>query len=507
MWLLPLSRLRLFINKNRNCEAKSMIEYEPVIGMEVHAELLTESKMFCGCKVAFGGEPNTRCCPVCLGLPGSLPVINRRAVEFVVRTALALNCKINQNSIFHRKNYFYPDLPKGYQISQYGDTPIGVNGYVEITVNGVTKRIGIRRVHLEEDTGKLFHVEGDLSQIDYNRSGVPLMEIVTEHDPSAGFDQINSADEAREYLVQLRAILMYLGVSDGKMEEGSLRCEPNVSVRPKGSDTFGTRTEIKNLNSFRAVHSGLLYEIERHKKALARGEKIVHETRRWDDVRGRTAPMRGKELEQEYRYFPEPDLPPLSFDPDWIEEQRRSLPELPQQKRKRYIEEYGLSETDASVITASRALAEFYEAAASSYRDPKIVANWVMGDFLRLLNAADIEADESKLKPEMLVDMLRLVDDGTISGKIAKTVFAEMFQTGKPPREIVEGSGLVQITDESEIEAVVQQVIDENPNEVERYRGGKKELLGFFVGQVMRLTKGKANPGMVNKLLKEKLGA
>lgn len=488
-----------------------MIEYEPVIGMEVHAELLTESKMFCGCKVAFGGEPNTRCCPVCLGLPGSLPVINERAVQFVVRTALALNCTISEHSIFHRKNYFYPDLPKGYQISQYGETPIGVRGYVEITVPStgsgwpVTKRIGIKRVHLEEDTGKLLHVEGDKSLIDYNRSGVPLMEIVTEHDPAMGFDQINSAEEAREYLVRLRAILIYLGVSDGKMEEGSMRCEPNISVRPKGSGTFGTRTEIKNLNSFRAVFGGVEYEAERQAKALNRGEKIIHETRRWDDIRGVTAPMRGKELEQEYRYFPEPDLVPMTFDLAWVEEQREALPELPQEKKRRYVEDYGIPEADAEVITDSPALAEFYEEAVNAYHDPKVVANWVMGDFLRMLNAAGVEADASKITPGRLVEMLKLMDEGVISGKIAKTVFAEMFESGKHPGKIVEEKGLVQITDIGAIEAAVDQVLAENQDAVERYRGGKSELFGFFVGQVMRATKGKANPAVANELLRKKL--
>jgi aspartyl-tRNA(Asn)/glutamyl-tRNA(Gln) amidotransferase subunit B len=482
-----------------------MIDYEPVIGMEVHSELLTESKMFCGCKVAFGGEPNSRCCPVCLGLPGSLPVANERAVEFVARTALALNCEVSEYSIFHRKNYFYPDLPKGYQISQYGETPIGIRGYVEITVNGTTKCIGIKRVHLEEDTGKLLHVEGDKSLVDYNRSGVPLMEIVTEHDPAMGFDIMSSADEAREYLVRLRAILLYLGVSDGKMEEGSLRCEPNISLRPRGSDTFGTKTEIKNLNSFRSVYRGVEYEIERQTKALNKGERVIQETRRWDDARGVTTPMRSKELEQEYRYFPEPDLVPMVFSQEWIEVRRQSLPELPQQKKQRFVEDMGIPEYDAEVLTDSKALADFFEKAVEGYHDPKVVSNWIMGDFLKMLNAAGIEADASKVTPSQLVEMLKLMDDGTISGKIAKKVFTDMFETGKRPDEIVKEKGLVQITDESAIEAAVDQVLKENPAEVERYRAGKQEIIGFFVGQVMRATKGKANPAAVNKMLKEKL--
>ncbi len=482
-----------------------MTEYEPVIGMEVHAELLTESKMFCGCRVAFGGEPNTRCCPVCLGLPGALPVINSRAIELTARAALALNCEIPDQSIFHRKNYFYPDLPKGYQISQFGDTPIGIRGYVEINVNGKTKRIAIKRVHQEEDTGKLLHVEGDISLVDYNRSGVPLMEIVTEHNPEEGFDHITSAKEAREYLIRLRAILLYVGVSDVKLEEGSLRCEPNISIRPKGSKEFGTKTEIKNLNSFSAVYNGVLYEIERQKKVLARGEKVVHETRRWDESRGVTSPMRTKELEQEYRYFPDPDLVPLSLTRDWVELQRKALPELPQAKKNRFVQQFGLPEYDAEVLTNSKALAEFFEKSVDLHQDAKAVSNWLMGDVMRLLNASGIEIQDSRLTPESLAAMLKLIDEGTISGKIAKTVIDEMFETGKHPAEIVKEKGLVQITDESEIESAIDAVLNDNPSEVERYRAGKKELLGFFVGQVMRATKGKANPGAVNRLLKEKL--
>lgn len=483
----------------------STIEYQPVIGMEVHSELLTNSKMFCGCEVAFGGEPNTRCCPVCIGLPGALPVINERAVEFVARTAHALHCTISPISIFHRKNYFYPDLPKGYQISQYGDTPIGLGGYVEITVDGKTKRIGIKRVHLEEDTGKLIHVGGGKSQIDYNRSSVPLMEIVTEHDPAAGFDQINSAEEAREYLVRLRAILLYLGVSDGKMEEGSLRCEPNISIRPMGSKTFGTRTEIKNLASFKVVYNGVQHEIKRQEELLNRGEQVIHETLRWDEARNMTVAMRSKELEQEYRYFPEPDLVPMTFTPEWIEEQKSYLPELPQDKKNRFVSKFGLSEADAEVLTDSKALAEFFEEVAKNYKDPKIVANWVMGEYLKLMNAAGIEQSDSKVSSVNFVAMLKLMDDGTISGKIAKTVFEEMFQTGKAPADIVKEKGLVQITDESAIETAIDEVIAANPGELERYKAGKVELMGFFVGQVMRATKGKANPGIVNKLLKSKL--
>lgn len=484
-----------------------MPEYEPIIGMEVHAELLTESKMFCGCGAKFGGEPNTRCCPVCLGLPGSLPVINEKAVHYVVRAALALNCTITPNSIFHRKNYFYPDLPKGYQISQYGDTPIGQYGWVEITVDGVTKKIAIRRVHLEEDTGKLLHVEGDKSEIDYNRSGVPLMEIVTQNPPPPGFDQIQSAPEAREYLVRLRAILTYIGVNDGKLEEGSLRCEPNISLRLVGETEFGVKTELKNLNSFRAVFKGIEYELERQEKVLRKGGRIVHETRRWDDARGVTASMRSKEFEQEYRYFPEPDLTPLRFDPDWVEEQRRALPELPDQKKKRFVEELGLPEYDSEVLTGSRAMAEFFEESVRLSGDAKAVSNWMMGDFLRLLNASGIEVEQSKLAPSHLAEMLKLMAEGVISGKIAKTVFEEMFNTRKRASEVVKEMGLTQITDESSLLPIIDRVLDENPKIVQDLLDGKDKSFGFLVGQTMRYTEGRANPQLVNRLLRERLAA
>jgi len=476
-----------------------MAEYEPVIGIEVHAELLTESKMFCDCSAGFGGAPNSRTCPVCLGLPGSLPVANKKAVEYVIRTALALNCEIAEHSIFHRKNYFYPDLPKNYQISQY-DNPIGRNGWIDITVDGETKRIGIRRVHLEEDTGKLIHAGGDESLIDYNRSGVPLMEIVSEAD-------IRSADEAREYLIRLRAILTYLGVNDGKMEEGSLRAEPNISLRPKGTEKFGTKTELKNLNSFRAVYRGVDYEIERQKHVLEEGGKIVQDTRRWDDVHGVTASMRSKEFEQEYRYFPDPDLVPMRFAKEFIEEQRAALPELPEAKKERFIREYGLPPYDAEILTNTRAFADFYEEAVKAFNEPKTVSNWMMGDFSRLLNAAGIDIAESKVKPAALAGMLKMVSEGTISGKIAKSVFQEMFETGKSPEEIVRAKGLTQITSEAEIYPIVDQVIAENPGIVRDFLGGKEKSFGFLVGQVMRYTQGRANPEVVNRLLRERLAA
>jgi aspartyl-tRNA(Asn)/glutamyl-tRNA(Gln) amidotransferase subunit B len=481
--------------------------FEAVIGMEVHAELLTRSKMFCACSAEFGGEPNTRCCPVCLGLPGSLPVANRQAVEFVVRAAMALNCEINRETFFHRKNYFYPDLPKGYQISQYGDTPIGVRGWIEIeTEDGGVKRIGIRRVHLEEDTGKLLHSSPSESEVDYNRSGVPLMEIVTEHDPRPGFDQINTAYEAREYIMQLRQILLYLGVCDGKMEEGSLRCEPNVSVRPVGSREYGTRTELKNLNSFRSVYRGLEYEIRRQIETIRSGGVVVHETRRWDEENEVTAPMRGKELEQEYRYFPEPDLLPFRFEEAQLEKLRRELPELPLQRRRRF-EEMGLSRADAATLTSEMAIADWFEEAARDYGDPKPIANWVLSELLRLLNQAGEGIQSCRVRPAQLASLVRLIDDGTISGKIAKGVFEEMFRTGRDPGEIVEASGQTQISDEEAILSAVRKVIAENERVAADVRGGKEKSIGFLVGQVMKETGGRANPRLVNELLRRELGA
>jgi aspartyl-tRNA(Asn)/glutamyl-tRNA(Gln) amidotransferase subunit B len=481
-----------------------MAEYEPVIGMEVHVELRTRSKMFCGCEVAFGGEPNTRCCPVCLGLPGSLPVVNERAVEYMARAALALNCTILPQCVFHRKNYYYPDLPKNYQISQY-DYPLGVNGWVEIMAGGRTKRIAIRRVHMEEDTGKLVHVAGNRSYVDYNRSGVPLMEIVTQNPPPEGLDQIESAEEAREYLQRLRQILLYLGVSDVKMEEGSMRCEPNVSVRPKGQEGFGTKTEIKNLNSFRAVYLGVDYEIKRQIKVLEKGGTVMQETRRWDDERGVTVPMRSKEFEQEYRYFPDPDLVPLKFSDEWIEKLRSELPELPMAKLKRFTSDYGIPMADAEVLVDSPELAEFYDACVSGYRDPKVVANWLTTELLRLLNATGKSLGETSLTPGHVCGLLEMVDAGTINRNTAKAVFEEMFSTGKTALEIVRQKGLEQVSDEAAIESIVNRVLEANPNEVKRFRAGEVKLLSWFVGQVMKETRGKANPATVNKLLQEKL--
>jgi aspartyl-tRNA(Asn)/glutamyl-tRNA(Gln) amidotransferase subunit B len=475
-----------------------MSKYETVIGLEVHAELATKSKIFCSCPTEFGKEPNTHVCPVCLGFPGSLPVLNVRAVEYAIRAALALHCEIPSFAKFDRKNYFYPDLPKAYQISQY-DLPMAVNGYLEVELDGQTKRIGITRVHLEEDAGKLIHAEyGDYSLTDYNRTGVPLIEIVSEPD-------IRSPEEARVYLEKLKSILQYTGVSDVKMEEGSLRCDANVSIMPVGSGEFGTRTEIKNMNSFKAVQRGLEFEVIRQAQLLDAGERVVLETLRWDEGKGVTYSMRSKEEAHDYRYFPDPDLAPVIVEPAWVEEIRASLPEMPDARRLRYMSEWGLPEYDAGVITASKTMADFFEAVATEYHDAKVVANWMMGEISRHLNAEGIELQDTGMTPAHLLELLKLQDNGTISGKIAKTVFEEMFLSGKMPADIVREKGLVQITDEGEIGSIVEQVISENPQSVEDYKNGKEKAIGFLVGQVMKLSRGKANPELVNRLLKEKM--
>lgn len=467
--------------------------------METHVELKTESKMFCGCGADFGGAPNSRVCPVCLGLPGSLPVPNERAIAFVVRAAMALGCRINSPTVFHRKNYFYPDLPKAYQVSQYGDEPIGTNGALEITVEGRKRRIGIRRVHLEEDTGKLYHNPGDTSSlVDYNRSSVPLMEIVSEPD-------IHSAEEAREYAVALRNIMVYLGVSDGKMEEGSIRCEPNISIRPKGSTGLGTRTELKNLNSFRVVYESTRAEIKRQEDLLRSGGQVHQATMRWDEARGVTVPMRFKESESDYRYFPDPDLMPLEFSPNYLEEQRAALPELPAAKSARFERQYGLSAYDVGVLTSERALADYYERVAQAADDPKAAANWVTVELLGLLNAAGVGIEQTRVVPESLGAIIRLIEDGTISGKIAKIVLEDVFRTGADPRDVIREKGLVQVSDVGEVEALADEVISAHPREVERYRAGEERLLGFFVGQMMKASKGKVNPGLANDVLKQRL--
>ena len=478
-------------------EAKSM-KYEAIIGLEVHAQMLTDTKIFCGCSTKFGSEPNTQSCPVCIGMPGVLPVLNKKALEFAIKTGLAMNCRISPYSRFARKNYFYPDLPKGYQISQY-ELPICEHGHIEIVIDGNIKKIGITRIHMEEDAGKNIH-EGaaNYSFVDLNRAGVPLMEIVSEPD-------IRSPGEAVEFMKKLRTILRYLKVCDGNMEQGSLRCDANVSLRPAGQKEFGVKTEIKNLNSFKFVEKALDYEIRRQTKVLEDGGKVVQETRLWDSDRGITESMRTKEEAHDYRYFPEPDLVPIMVDQKRIDEIRETLPELPDTKRERFVSQYGLPEHDAGFLTSEKSVADWYEDAVRLGGQPKAVSNWIMVELMRLLNEENKSIEDSTLKPRQLVEMLTLIETGTISGKIAKTVFEEMYKTGKDADVIVKEKGLVQISDVGEIEKAVDDIISKNPKEVERFKAGEEKLIGFFVGQVMKLTKGKANPQMANELLKKKL--
>ena len=479
-----------------------MPEFEAVIGLEVHAELLTRSKMFCGCSSTFGAPPNTHTCPICLGMPGVLPVINRRGVECAIRTALALHGTIAPMSRFARKNYFYPGLPKAYQISQY-ELPLSEHGYVAFVLDGVEKRIGIRRVHLEEDTGKLVHAgimeEAESSLVDYNRCGVPLMEIVSEPD-------LRTPEEAAEYLRTLRAILVYLDVCDGNMEEGSFRCDANVSVRPAGATELGVKVEVKNMNSFRNVQRALEYEIRRQIKALREGEALVQETRLWNADQEITLSMRSKEHAHDYRYFPDPDLVPLVVEPAWIEEIRRNLPELPEAKRRRFARDYGIPEYDAGVLTASKELAEYYETCVRGQNDPKAVSNWVMVELLGRLNKDGKGITESPIPPARLAALLRLLAEGAISGKMANEFFDEMYASGADPVEILKAKG-GQITDAGELEAIVRAVVEKHAGPVAEYRGGKETAFNFLVGQVMRATKGKANPKLVNALLKKALAA
>ncbi|GBE01396.1 MAG TPA: Asp-tRNA(Asn)/Glu-tRNA(Gln) amidotransferase subunit GatB [Nitrospirae bacterium] len=469
---------------------------EVVIGIEIHAQLLTATKIFCGCSTAFGRDPNTQTCPVCIGMPGVLPVLNRRAVEFAIKTGLAMNCSISPYSRFARKNYFYPDLPKGYQISQY-ELPICEHGHVDITADGVRRRIGITRVHLEEDAGKNIHRK-DGSYVDLNRAGVPLLEIVTEPD-------IRTPKEAAIFMRKLRTILRYLSICDGNMEQGSMRCDANVSMRPVGSTGLGTKTEIKNINSFRFVEKALEYEIKRQTRIISEGGSILQETRLWNPDTGTTHSMRVKEEAHDYRYFPEPDLVPVVVEKSLIEDTVKTLPELPDEKKSRYIEEFGLPEYDAEVLTEERSIAEWFERAVGLGGKPKTVSNWMMTELLCLMNEKGQEIDGIKITPEMLIKMLSLIDDGTISGKIAKTVFTEMFNSGKDPETIVGEKGLTQITDTSELEREVEEILEAYPREVERFRNGETRLQGFFVGQVMKATRGKANPKMVNDILRKKL--
>jgi aspartyl-tRNA(Asn)/glutamyl-tRNA(Gln) amidotransferase subunit B len=482
-------------------ERGNLVEYEPVIGLEVHAQLLTRSKIFCGCSTSFGEEPNSQTCPVCTGQPGSLPVVNRKAVEFSIKLGLATSCRIAPFSLFARKNYFYPDLPKGYQISMY-EYPLAENGFVEIMFEGQRRRIHIIRIHMEEDAGKLKHGEtpetASFSYVDFNRTGVPLVEIVSGPD-------IRSPQEAGDYLRKLRAILQYLEICTGDMEKGTFRCDANVSVRPKGQKEFGTRTELKNMNSFRHVEKALEYEIKRQIALLEDGEEVVQETRLWDVGQGVTISMRGKEEAHDYRYFPDPDLVPLRVEQKWVEEIRKSLPELPDEKKERFVQQYQIPEYDAEILTSTKSLSAYYEETVSLFHEPKTVSNWVMGDLLRELKRDEREIDQCPVTPQHLADMLAMTKTQTISGKIAKDVFEEMYRTGERPEKIVRDRGWVQILDEGEIEKAIEKAIDANPKQVEDYRKGKDKLFGFFVGEVMKQTKGKANPKLVNELLKKKL--
>lgn len=477
-------------------------KYEAVIGLEVHLQLRTKTKIFCSDSTHFGDPPNSNVCPVCLGLPGALPVLNREAVTMAMKAALALNCGINPHSRFARKNYFYPDLPKGYQISQY-DEPLAENGWVDIEVEKIRKRIGVTRVHMEEDAGKSLH-EGfpdsdRKSYIDLNRSGVPLIEIVSEPD-------LRTPDQAFEYLTRLKTLLQYLDVSNCNMEEGSLRCDANVSVRLEGATKFGTKTEVKNLNSFRFLHKALTYEIERQIEILDGGGTIHQETRLWDSKEQRTYGMRSKEFAHDYRYFPEPDLLPLVISEEWKAQVRQSLPELPDARRQSFIQEYALPEYDAGQLTLSKQLADYFEDAARGSGEPKLAANWVLSELLHLVKDANREITESPVSAAQLAELLKLIAKGSVSGKMAKDILAEMFSTGKTAGALVSEKGLAQITDSEQITKVAREIIAANPKQVEQYRGGKTATLGWFVGQVMKATRGQANPQMLQELLKKELG-
>ncbi len=474
------------------------MEFEAVIGLEVHAQLLTHSKIFCGCSTRFGAPPNTHTCPVCLGMPGVLPVLNRKVVDFTIRLALATHCQIARTSRFARKNYFYPDLPKGYQISQY-ELPVAQHGWLDIEVNGKSTRIGITRIHLEEDAGKLIHDESQpLSYVDFNRTGVPLVEIVSEPD-------IRTPEEAAIYLKKLRDIVRYLDICDGNMEEGSLRCDANISLRPLGSEGLGVKTELKNMNSFRFVQRALEYEIKRQRAILEQGGTIAQETRLWDSDKNVTHGMRGKEEAHDYRYFPDPDLVPVLIDDEWIEKVRQGLPELPDAKKARFVKEFELPEQDGVVLTGSKELADYFEACVARFPQPKKVSNWIMVELLRELKRDDREIDKCPVTPQALANLLKMVEEEVISGKIAKTVFEEMYATGKTPEDIIEEKGLKQVTDEGEIGEVIDSVLAAHPKEIEEFRAGKEKLLGFFIGQIMKQTRGKANPKIVNDILKDKL--
>jgi aspartyl-tRNA(Asn)/glutamyl-tRNA(Gln) amidotransferase subunit B len=473
------------------------MNYEAVIGLEVHAQLSTETKIFCSCSTNFGAEPNSNVCPVCLGMPGVLPVLNKKALEYAIRAGVALNCKIQEHSIFARKNYFYPDLPKGYQISQY-DLPLCLDGKLQIEVNGEKKDIGITRIHMEEDAGKSIHGEnlGNSSStyVDLNRTGVPLVEIVSEPD-------IRSGEEAKAYLQKLKAILQYAGISDCNMEEGSLRCDANISIRPEGQKEFGTKTEIKNMNSFKNVQKAIEYEIKRQKQAVSEGGIIQQETRLWNPDKSITISMRSKEEAHDYRYFPDPDLIPVVVSNDWVKDIQSSLAELPDEKKKRFIKEYKLPAYDAEVLTSVKNYAEYFEMCTKHHNNPKIIANWIMSEILREVNERNCDIFELSVTPEKLAKLIQLIDNGTISGKIAKDIFELMLESGDDPVKIVKNKNLSQISDTSELEKIILSVFEENPKELERFKNGEKKLQGFFVGQIMKKTGGQANPKLVNQLI------
>lgn len=478
------------------------MKYEAVIGLEVHTELQTTTKIFCSCRTSFGADPNTNVCPVCLGLPGVLPVLNKKVLEYAVRAGLALNCEISRFSKFDRKNYYYPDLPKNFQTSQF-DLPICEHGYLDVEVEGEKRRIRITRAHMEEDAGKLVHhgtsiTDSDYSLVDYNRTGTPLLEIVSEPD-------MRSAKEAVAYMEKMRAILQYVGISDCRMEEGSLRCDANVSVRPVGQKELGTKTEIKNINSFKGVERAIEYEAMRQAELLEDGGKVVQETRTWDEKEGVTKSMRTKEEANDYRYFPEPDLVPFTVSDEYIENIRKSLPELPDARKERYMKEFGLSSEDAVFMTNDKATADYFEAAVDAGADPKACVNWLMGEFASQLSTDGIEISKAPVSAENLAALLKLISKGTISGKIAKKVFATMWKEGGNPEEIVKAQGLVQISDTAELSKLVDEVVGKNPKAVEDFKAGKKKAVGALVGQIMKATKGKANPRVINELLNKKL--
>jgi aspartyl-tRNA(Asn)/glutamyl-tRNA(Gln) amidotransferase subunit B len=476
-------------------------DYEGVMGLEVHAHLLTNSKIFCGCSTAFGAEPNSHTCPTCMGLPGALPVLNKKVVDFAIKLGLALHCGISRKSIFARKNYYYPDLPKGYQISQY-EEPICTNGYLTIFTNDAKKRVRVNRVHMEEDAGKLVHENtietSSYSMVDYNRSSTPLLEIVSE-------PEIATPEEAVIYLKALRDILLYLEICDGNMEEGSFRCDANVSIRKKGAQELGTRTEMKNLNSFKHVEKSLDYEIRRQIELIKKGGKVVQETRLFNADEGVTYSMRGKEEAHDYRYFPEPDLLPLIVDNEWIDEVRKTLPELPMEKMERFIDEYNLPRYDVEILSSDKDLAHYFEETIKLFPEPKTVSNWIMTELLRELKEGVISPKDSPISPACLAELLSLVKDGVISNKIAKDIFPEVYKTGASPKKIVQEKGLIQISDESAIIKMIDEIIAQSPKELADFRAGKEKLLGFFVGRVMKETKGQANPKLLNALLLKRL--